>query len=57
MANREQWLMEDTVAVVVASGGGGGGGGGGGSCGEERSKETAVNAKENITNTGKSLHL
>ena len=39
------------------SGGGGGGGGGGGSCGEERSKETAVNAKENITNTGKNLHL
>mgnify|MGYP004703199551 CR=1 FL=1 len=39
------------------SGGGGGGGEGGGSCGEERSKETAVNAKENITNTGKSLHL
>lgn len=52
MANREQWLMKDTAAVVVANGGGGGG-----SCGEERSKETAVNAKENITNTGKSHHL
>lgn len=53
MANREQWLVEDTAAVVVTNGGGGGGG----SWGEERSKETAVNAKENITNTGKSLHL